>query len=466
MTNDEAAAFRRSSLVVRQRMSRTGIGLAGIDGVWWLPATEPFALPRRLADELELIGPAIFALLDAVTALYGTAAGETCSLNRLLDYKVPPDIPRLIGPGRVLGVRPDFQLCALDHPSYGGLVATELEICPSAHGFAHALQVGYQLKSDLVAAFARLLGGRELLFVGTSQWNEFLFEQLAFCRALAEVGARGRVLYDQPIAAMAAQIRSGERWRTPMFGIAERPATWDDDMIGRIHAHGFERFVWPDAPDWPRAVGDALVFRFGYFDCFAPPRLQRMLDWQASGATMLNPTHFILDSKVIMAALQLPALRARIAPDALEILARCIPQTLLVEPATVAQLRREQRDWVVKYAGYDHGNLAWGGRSLQVGIQHSREAWARILERCLELPWPVVAQRVVTTARIDIAYAQRDGNVAWMHRGATRLRSFMLRDGAAAPWATVVGTHLTVSSAAMQVSEGTDTVQAPVVFRD
>ena len=211
-----------------------------------------------------------------------------------------------MGPGRVLGVRPDFQLCALDHPPYYRLVATELEICPSAHGFAHALQAGYQLDTDLVAAFARLLGGRELLFVGTSQWNEFLFEQLAFCRALAEVGARGRVLYDQPIATMAAQIRSGERWRTPMFGIAEQPATWDDDIVGRIHAHGFERFLWPDAPDWPQTVGDALVFRFGYFDCFAADKLQRMLDWQAAGATMLNPTMFILDSKVIMAALQLP----------------------------------------------------------------------------------------------------------------------------------------------------------------
>src|SRR5215207_3582695 len=210
---------------IQQRMRRTGFGLAGIDGVWWLPATQPFELPSRLADELAQIGAAIFALFDAVTALYGTQAGDTCGLNQLLDYKVPLDIPRLIGPGRVLSVRPDFQLCTLDYPPYYRLVATELEICPSAHGFAHALQAGYQLDTDLVAAFARLLAGRELLFVGTSQWNEFLFEQLAFCRALAEMGARGRVLYDQPIAAMAAQIRTRERWRTPMFGIAEQPPT-------------------------------------------------------------------------------------------------------------------------------------------------------------------------------------------------------------------------------------------------
>ncbi len=450
-------------------MSRTGIGLAGIDGVWWLPAKQPFALPSQLAQDLAQIGQAIFVLFDAVTALYGTPAGDTCGLNQLLEYKLPPAIPRLMGPGRVLGVRPDFQLCALDRPPYYRPVATELEICPSAHGFAHALQAGYQLDTDLVAAFARLLGGRELLFVGTSQWNEFLIEQLAFCRALAEVGARGRVLYDQPIAAMAAQIRSGSRWRTPMFGIAEQPATWDADIVGRIHAHGFERFLWPDAPDWPQTVGDALVFRFGYFDCFAADKLQRMLDWQAAGATMVNPTMFILDSKVIMATLQLPYLRRQIAayaPAALATLDSCIPETLSVEPATVAQLRREQRDWVVKYAGYDRGNQAWGGRSLQVGRQHTSDEWARILDSCLELPWPVVAQRVAPTARIDIAYVNTDGNLGWMRQGATRLRSFMLRDGSAAPTVTVAGSHLTVSSTAMQVSEGTDTVQAPVVFRD
>jgi hypothetical protein len=450
-------------------MSRTGIGLAGIDGVWWLPATQPFALPSWLAHDLARIGRSIFVLFDAVTALYGTPAGDTCGLNQLLEYKLPPAIPRLMGPGRVLGVRPDFQLCALDRPPYYRLVATELEICPSAHGFAHALQAGYQLDTDLVAAFARLLGGRELLFVGASQWNEFLFEQLAFCRALAEVGARGRVLYDQPIAAMAAQIRSGSRWRTPMFGIAEQPARWDDDIVGRIHAHGFERFLWPDAPDWPPTVGDALVFRFGYFDCFAADKLQRLLDWQAAGATMLNPTMFILDSKAIMATLQLPYLRRQIAahaPAALATLDRAIPETLLVRPTTVARLRREQHNWVVKYAGYDRGNQAWGGRSLQVGMQRTGDEWARILDSCLELPWPVVAQRVASTARIDIAYADSDGNLAWMRQGATRLRSFILRDGAAAPAVTVAGTHLTVSSAAMQVSEGTDTVQAPVVFRD
>jgi len=458
---------------IRQRMSSTGIGLAGIEGVWWLPAVQPFVLPRQLALNLAEIGQAIFVLFDIVTAIYGSRAGAACGLDRLLEYNVPPAIPRLIGPGRVLGVRPDFQLCMLDRPPYYQLVATELEICPSAHGFAHALQVGYQLDTDLVASFARLLAGRELVFAGTSQWSEFLFEQLAFCRALAEIGASGRVLYDLPIASMAEQIRDRSSWQTPMFGIPERPDAWDDDIVRRIHAHGFERYLRPAAPDWPATVGDALVFRFGYFDCFAVDKLQRLLDWQAAGATMLNPTMFILDSKAIMAAIQIPYVRRQIAtrsPDALGTLDRCIPETIVVEPETVARLRSEQHDWVVKYAGYDRSNQAWGGRSLQVGAQRSRGEWGRILDTCLELPWPVVAQRLAPSARIDIAYAKAGGSIDWLRQGATRLRSFMLRDGSTehinGPDVSVAGTHLTVSSAAIQVSEGTNTVQAPVVFQD
>src|SRR5262249_28119095 len=148
----------------------------------------------------------------------------------------------------------------------------------------------------------------------------------------------------------------------------------------------------------------------------------------------------------------------------------CIPETCIVMPEVTAQLRREQQDWVVKFAGYDRDNQAWGGRSLRVGAHHSRVEWAHILDRCLELPWPVVAQRVMPSARIDIAYADADGSVGWMRQGATRLRSFILRDDATGHAdgrdITVAGSHVTVSSAAMQVSEGIGTVQAPVVFHD
>jgi len=363
----------------------------------------------------------------------------------------------------VLSVRPDFQLYPLGHAPGYQLVATEIEICPSAHGFAHAMQVGYGLEADLVAAFARLLAGRELLFVGAGQWSEFLFEQLAFCQALAALGARGRVLYDEPIAALAKRICRGERWRPPMFGVKELPAAWNADLLGRIHAHGFAPFLFPDARGWPDDVGDAVVFRFGYFDCFTPAHLERMRQWQARGATFLNPTSFYLESKAVLAAARLPAVRDAIsAPDTLAALDRCIPETILLRPETIDQLRRERPEWVIKYAGFDRGGQAWGGRSLRIGARHTTAEWADTLGACLELPWPVVAQRAVPTTQIDIAYRDAQEEVCWMRGGATRLRAFMLRGECGQ--ALVGGAHLTVSGGTLQVSEGTDAVQAPVIF--
>ena len=452
---------------IRRRMDATGIGFAGISGAWWLPATAPFELPRELSAELRAIGAALFALFDTVSELYGTPDGVAYGLDALLEYRVPADIPRLHTPGRVLGVRPDFQLRPLPGPPYYQLVATELEICPSTHGFAHAMQAGYGLPIDLVEGFARLLNGRELLFVSSGEWSEFWLEQLAFCRALAEVGARARVLPSVPLSEIAKRVRRGELWQPPMFGVAQRTEAWDDDLLGRVRAAGFERFLWPDDHGWPEDVGDALVFRFGYFDCFMPAQLGRMRQWQQRGATFLNPTSFIFDSKAVLASLQLPALRDRIAAgdtSALAVLDRCIPETVLVRSETVARLAQEREDWVVKYAGFDRGNQAWGGRSLRIGMQHTPEQWQATLQSCLELPWPVVAQRAVPTAHVGIAYADAENAACWMRDGATRLRAFLLREGATG--AAACGVHLTVSGGTLQVSEGTGAVQAPVVFSE
>jgi hypothetical protein len=445
-------------------MNQAGIGFAGIDGAWWLPAVEPFALPHHVADDLACVGAAIFALFDAVAELYGTPEGAACGLDRLLGHKVPADIPRLMAPGLALAVRPDFQLCISENGERPRLVATELEICPSAQGFAHAMQVGYGLTTDLVGAFARLLDGRELLIVCSGQWSEFLFDQLAFCRALAAVGVRARVLCDTPIATIAERARSGAIWRPPMFGVRERPAEWDVDIARRIRDNGFEVCLWPDTAGWPDSVGDAVVFRFGYFDCFSAELLQRLVGWQDAGATFLNPTHFILDSKAVMAALGLPAVRRHIHardPNALASLDDCIPETLLVESQVIGRLRREQPGWVIKYAGFDRGNQAWGGRSLQVGALHTPDAWAQLLQSSLDLPWPVVAQRFTPSARLDVAYFDGQDTPRLMRQGATRLRAFMLRGELSA---TVCGVHLTVSGGAVQVSESTNAVQAPVVF--
>ncbi len=446
---------------LRQRMSDTGIGYAGLDGAWWLPACEPFRLPAYLADELADCGRAIFALIDAVTRLYHDDA--PAAVRRLLGHKVPAHVRRQTDRSPALSLRPDFQLQPLPDGRIRPVV-TELEICPSAHGFAHAMQVGYQLETDIVQAFARLLGGRTLLIVGTYHWSEFIFDQLAFCRALAEAGARAFVLTDRPVSQMAADVRRGKRWQLPMFGVHERPAEWNIDVASRLRQTDLERFLWPDAGEWPEDVGDAMVFRFGYVDLFDEEVLGSFGLWQAAGATMLNPASFILDTKVTMAALALADVRDRIefdSPGCLAILDRCIPETILVDDQHVPELVREKDAWIVKYAGFDGDNQAWGGRSLQAGAGLMDDAWADVLTRALQRPWPVVAQRFVPSLAVDIDYLDHANQPVRLHDVGTRLRTFFLRHG---DEVSSCGAHITCGPGRNRVSEGTDAVQAPVQF--
>lgn len=453
---------------LRARMAATGIGFAGLDGAWWLPAAEPFVLPVACQYQLQAIGAALFTFLDVVTTLYGTAEGDAAGLTHLLDYKVPPHILRLMSAGRVESLRPDFQL-VLAPDATGGvayrLVATELEICPSAHGFAHAMQLGYGLHPDLVHAFVDYLAGRELLFVGTHQWSEFLIEQVAFCRALAAVGARGRVLYDRPFHQIEQEIQTQQRWQPPIFGVKQKPAGWQTGFLERLKAQNLASFLYTPDAGWPATVGDAVVFRFGYFDCFRADHLQTFLQWERQGATLLNAAQFILDSKTVMAALQLPQVRQRITTEnaaALAWLDQALPETILLTPDNASRILADKDEWVVKFAGYDQGQQAWGGRSLHIGLRYAVNSWQTTIAQLLELPWPVVAQRFMPSLQVDIAYLDEQAQHHWLRNGHTRLRVFFLRSPGLV---TAAGAHLTVSGGTSQVSEATDAVQAPVCFR-
>jgi hypothetical protein len=336
-----------------------------------------------------------------------------------------------------------------------------LEICPAVQGFAHAMQVGYGLATDLVDEYARFLNGRPLLIVGSHRWSEFLFEQLAFCRALAERGAQGWVLYDRPLKAIAADVASGRCWEPPMFSIPHRPPDWNRDLPGRLHTHDLARYWWPDDEQWPDDVGEAVIFRFGYFNCFAAERLEQFGHWERAGATFLNPTSFYLESKVVLAALQLPAVREQLPATTLATLETCLAETWVVTPETLPRLLDNKDDWVIKFAAYDDSGQDWGGRSLQVGRTYSRAAWDAAVRRAAALPWPVIAQPFLPSRRVDIAYWSLEGTRQVMNNGNTRLRSFLLRQ----PQGVVAcGTHLTVSADPLLVAESSDTVQAPVWF--
>ena len=441
----------------RERMDATGIGFAGLDGTWWRPATTAVRWPASAAARLREIGAAVFTLLDVVQDLYPVDA----RLAALLNDRVPAELRAFTLAAPVLGLRPDFQIIERD----GALdfVATELEISPSAHGFAHAMQLGYGLQPDLVAAIARLAGERELLVVVSSEWSEFLIEQLAFCRALQDAGCRARVLCDRPLAVIAEDFAAGRIWQPPMFGISARTAGWNDDLMSRLAEHDLLRAAWPAVDDWPETLDDTLVFRFGYLECFAEYHRGRMARWQRQGTAFVAPNHFVLESKCVLAALALPSVRAEITArdgDALAVLDACIPDTRLLSAEVREDLAGQREQWLTKYAGFDAGNRAWGGRSLIIGANLDDAGWRESLDATSDLPWPVVAQRVVPSQQADVAWLDENGGVQHGANAVSRLRSFLVRDGEAA---LACGSHVTWSTS-VQVSESCESVQAPVMF--
>lgn len=460
-------------------MRATGIGFAGLPGAWWLPACEPFVLPQAVHTQLVNISNALFELFDVVNARFGADA----ELTKLLSYKAPESLRGWVSAAPVLSLRPDFQLCPTPHGYQ--LVATELEMCPSAHGWAHAMQAAYGLETDLAGTFAHWLNGRKLLFIGTHQWSEFLIEQLAFCRALAEHGAQARVAYDVPLETIACEFAAGRRWQPPMFGIQTKPREWDTDLLGRLRRAGLLEFWEPlplslrGTPTWgqvgPGGEGEPpVIFRFGYLENFAPEQQAAFHHWATQGVCFLNPPTFYLDGKAVLAALRLPSVRAALGAETLAVLDACIPETLILREELWPRLQAEQAEWVLKFSGYDTGQQGWGGRSVQIGAQHSPESWAQLLRAYTALPIPTVAQHVAHSARVNMDYFDSSGTRQTLHEGVTRLRTFMLRHRSPAhfppqsqspPTPIHCGSHLTVSGGTMQVSEATDSIQAPIVFR-
>jgi hypothetical protein len=243
----------------------------------------------------------------------------------------------------------------------------------------------------------------------------------------------------------------------------------------------------------PGDEGNPVIFRFGYLENFAPEQQALFHQWATHGAIFLNPPTFYLDSKAVLAALNLAGVRADLNPETLAVLEACLPETLILREEHWPRLHAEQNQWVLKFSGYDTGQNGWGGRSVQIGSQHTAEGWAQVLRAYTALPIPTVAQRVAHSARVNIEYFDKNGARQTLQNGFTRLRSFFLRDNkhpersavfvhgaqskdahpstaaplrfASAQGAYALGSHLTVSGGTMQVSEATDSVQAPVIFQ-
>jgi len=449
------------SFPARQVMEETGIGYKGLSGVSWLPAYEAYSLPSPFFERLQELGNALFLFFDAVTTLYG----KDERLTSLLLHKVPVSMPLLMETNSVDFIRPDIVIVRDPDGSLRPVI-TELESAPAGHGMLHAMQCGYGFNTDIVDHFVRYLDGRAYIVFATHEWSEYLWDQATFCAALRERGVDARVIFDRTIKHIHEDVR--QSWQPPKDALADAIQGWNNDFIGRLDCTRFNEFVDGSHPMHLNGhAGDAVVFRFGYFDNFSVEALECLRRWQTHGATITNPLQFSLENKALMAAVWLPEVAALIHkrdPAAVGVLRACVAETRLLDPTftDMSEIGQDRNYWLTKFGAWDGENKSWGSRSLVVGAQLRPDAWIKHLTESLRLPHPVIAQHVIRSMTESVAYVDTKGVLRVLDEARTRLTPFFLRSKEGC--ALHCGSLITLRAKTMRVHGATDAVEAPVVY--
>ncbi|HBF66879.1 MAG TPA: hypothetical protein DDW36_00445 [Candidatus Magasanikbacteria bacterium] len=449
-------------------MNASGIGYKGYQGVSWLPGYGSFKLPVHFRNKLVALGNAVFLLYDAAAELFG----KDPELTALLNHKRPERIPPIVCDGRVDIIRPDVVVVRDPDGTYRPVV-TELESAPAGHGMTDVMHRGYDLPRGTLDEFVSYLCGRSYIVLATWQWSEYVFEQAAFIAALRQRGVDARIIFDRSLTYIHEQIQprgDGDRklgWHPP-----HPTDAWNTDFLGRIAATGFDSFVeGMSLDDLPRDVGNAVVFRFGYFDNFTRAELELMLAWQQAGATIMNALQFYTESKVLMAAVNIPAVRAWIRardPSALAVLndperGFLAHTTLLREGPELQTLVDDQLLRLTKFAAWDGDNQCWGARSLAVGAQASQTQWAQQLHERARLPHPVVGQHCIRSAQFLVPYVDEHGVLRILGEARTRVTPFLLRNGTGE--ARLAGDPMiTLRAGSFRIHGASDAVEMPLTF--
>lgn len=457
VTSEEAGKVVESIKI----MNGTGIGYKGLEGVSWLPGVVPFDLGAGFLAALKSLGNALFCFFDTVVDMYG----QDTALTELLNRKRPDRISPMMLRGTMGMIRPDVVAVKDSRTGLLRPVVTELESCPAGQGMAHAMQVGYGLAPDMLDGMVALLGGRPFVVMATHQWSEYVWDQATFCHQLRQRGVDARVVFDAELGQIDQEAR--KNWNPPKGLPAYLAGAWRRDFLRRLHESPYADIVHGVA-ELPKTVGDAVVFRFGYFDNFSASALDTMARWQEQGADIVNPLQFGLESKALMAAIWLPSVAGEITrrygEETLAVLQRAVAETRLLDStfSDVREFVEDQQLWLTKFAGWDGNNQSWGARSLSVGAQISPREWETSLRERAELPHPVVAQHLIASAAWDIPYLDHDGVVRSIKDARIRVTPFFLRDKQGA--VRHCGSTATFRSGSFRIHGASDAVEMPIIY--
>jgi hypothetical protein len=433
-----------------------GDGLPG-----WRVSVEPYWLTTEEGEFLDRLGPMLLAFYRSLNRLYYQSL-KTPSLAwvaRYLDQGKPPTV---VEHGRMRRLRE--QLPGIIRPDLliteSGWVASELDAVPGGFGLTAAFQRLYGEDAAPVGGMGGVVEGMSRM-VGNGAW-------------LAIVVSDESADYRPEMRYLARALSAHG---TPAVTVAPTEVVFGESGLTVI------------LPDGPARI-DVLYRFFELFDLKNIPKSELFL-YAAKKETvrMTPPVKAFLEEKLAMALWHHPALsrwwRDDVGARTAEQLDTLFPRTWILDPSPVpphaviagfevsgrsvrnwqelGEATQRERRLVIKPSGFSA--LAWGGRGVVVGHDHSAPAWRSALEAALAAfpTTPHVLQQFHTARRDDVCYLEQSSGETRSLAGRTRLSPYYFVSG---DDVTLGGVLATTCSLDKKIIHGMkDAVLAPCAIR-
>lgn len=417
----ETDSYEWNPLSQMDQVDATGVGYAGLKGVTWNmlgKGQREIPLPGYVYDRFVEFAGALGVYLRTIHRLHN----EDPALSDLFDHKRPEDrVKAMVGKRPTRFFRPDV---VITQGADGELSfkVTEIESAPGGLGLFEAVRLAYERPAEqgnVIDHLVELINDRPFVVVLTHRWIDYIWDVCFACALLKERGIDVTVYIDLPEADL--QSHAEQEWGSRQQDMPEYTSAqpnWDPHLLERLERHGFASFVQmvtglPDELDTA-----SVVYRMGYHGSFPLATMDRLKTWERKGSLILNGLHHGLESKVNMAALGVPSVRAALTPsikcDVLGLLDAHVARTQVVDPAfaNLNEICAMRKHGVLKVAAWDPDDfLCWGARGLVDGDDLTQLEWHKQVGHALAQPYPMVVQERMESVRQNFrGVCDRHGN--------------------------------------------------------
>lgn len=291
----------------------------------------------------------------------------------------------------------------------GRLKATEIESAPGGAGILSVHELSFFENSDLVAAFAKIIGWRPFRVVICPAWLDYVWEQAAFCKMLSD-------LYSIDAAVIVATTE--KQFEKHFSSSPHNQGETIRNCMDRVRSAPYKDFVRFD-PGLAEEFSETVIYRFGYLHNFTIPNLVKMED----SYRVLNGMRPYLESKNLLAlawsAPMAEVYRQEKKEDEYQELCSVIAKTELLAGNAVSAINK-----VIKIAGWHAKD--WGGRSLRMSCEMKQKNWQAMVRNYQELQRPAIIQDYVRSAEFPITYIDSLAKEGVETRAKLRITPFIV----------------------------------------